>query len=326
MFGRSRRRMDFAGRVVIITGGSRGLGLLLARRFRCEGARIALLARSAEELERAALAIDPQKRKVLPIVCDVTKSASVNDAVEMVLQYFGRIDVLVNNAGIIQVGPLEHMTDEDFERAMAVHFWGPLHAMRAVLPHMRQRRAGRIVNIASIGGLVAVPHLAPYCSSKFALVGLSDAFRAELRKDGIRVTTVCPGLMRTGSSVRALMKGRHEAEYAWFGTLSALPVMAIDAKRAARKIVKACRDGVPHLTITPQARAAAIFDRLFPNNSGKLAAAAARLLPKPDGAAGFASRPGLMSRPDELPQWITKLTDKAAFRNNELVVEAFPVV
>src|SRR5205085_3677519 len=127
---------------------------------------------------------------------------------------------------------------------------------------MKQRRGGRIVNIASIGGLVAIPHLAPYVASKFAVVGLSDAIRAEVRKDGIRVTTVCPGLMRTGSSLHAMMKGRHEQEFAWFGTISAMPLIAINADRAARKIVEACRYGVPHLTITPQARAMAVVDRL----------------------------------------------------------------
>jgi NAD(P)-dependent dehydrogenase (short-subunit alcohol dehydrogenase family) len=311
--------MDLAGRVVIITGGSRGLGLLLARRFRAEGARIALLARSSEELRRAALSLDPQKQRVLPIVCDVTKKDDVNAAVEIVLQHFGRIDVLINNAGIIQVGPIEQMTYEDFQQAMAVHFWGALHGIQAVLPNMKQRRAGRIVNISSIGGLVAVPHLAPYVASKFALVGLSDALRAEVRKDGIRVTTVCPGLMRTGSALHAMIKGRHEAEFAWFGTLSALPLVAINGNRAARKIVKACRRGVAHLTITPHARALAILDRLVPNTMASLTATASRVLPKPAGREGYEAWPGLVSRPDNLPQWVTALADDAAIRNNELV-------
>jgi NAD(P)-dependent dehydrogenase (short-subunit alcohol dehydrogenase family) len=320
LFGKRRRRINFAGRVVIITGGSRGLGLLLARRFRAEGARLALLARNPDELQRAAMSLDPQKRRVLPIVCDVTNPAQVTAAVNIVLQHFGRIDVLINNAGVIQVGPVEHMALSDFQHAMDVHFWGALHPIEAVLPHMKRRRAGRIVNIASIGGLVAIPHLAPYTASKFALVGLSDALRAEVRKDGIFVTTVCPGLMRTGSAIHAVMKGRHEAEFGWFGTLSALPVVAINANRAARKIVNACRHGVPHLTITPQARAMAILDRVLPNTMASLMATTARFLPKPS-QRSHANEPryGLISRPDELPRWVTALADKAAIRNNELV-------
>jgi NAD(P)-dependent dehydrogenase (short-subunit alcohol dehydrogenase family) len=319
LFSRSKRRMDFAGRVVVITGGSRGLGLVLARRFRAKGARVALLARNDEELRRAAWSLDPNKRNVLPVVCDVANPRDVGEAVEIVLRTFGRIDVLVNNAGVIQVGPVEHMTHADFEQAMSVHFWGALYGIQAVLPHMKQRRGGRIVNISSIGGLVAVPHLAPYVASKFALVGLSDAVRAEVRKDGIRVTTVCPGLMRTGSPVHATFKGRHGAEYAWFATLSALPVIAIDADRAARKIVKACRNGDPHLTITPQARLMAMVDRMFPSTSAFLMAAGNQLLPAPSGRDGFEARPGHASRPESLPRWVTTLADKAAVRNNELV-------
>jgi NAD(P)-dependent dehydrogenase (short-subunit alcohol dehydrogenase family) len=312
------RRRSFAGRVVIITGGSRGLGLVLARRFHSEGARVALLARNTGEVQRAAASLDSARRHVLPITCDVTQQHEVQGAVELVREAFGRIDVLINNAGVIHVGPLAQMTLADFEDAMAVHFWGALHTMQAVLPHMQKRRSGRIVNIASIGGLVAVPHLAPYVASKFALVGLSDAVRAEVRKDGIRVTTVCPGLMRTGSAIHAWMKGRHHAEYAWFGTLSALPVVAIHADRAARKIVDACRRGAAHLTITPQAQALALLDRVLPNTTAALIASANGLLPRPDGDAGYEARLGLISRPKGLPRWVTSLGEAAAIRNNEL--------
>ena len=254
----NRNRFSYPGRVAIITGGSRGLGLLMARQLRKEGARVALLARNREELVRAKELLGDSS-SVLTIACDVAERTLVRQAIEIVAHHFGRIDMLINNAGVIQVGPLEHMTYGDYHQAMNVHFWGALHCTEAVLPYMRQRRCGRIVNIASIGGLIAVPHLAPYSASKFALVGYSDAVRAEVAKDGIRVTTVCPGLMRTGSAVNALVKGRHEAEFAWFGTLSSLPLVSIDARRAARKIIEAARRGAPHLTITPQARLAAIL-------------------------------------------------------------------
>src|SRR5256714_1298474 len=125
--------------------------------------------------------------------------------------------------------------------ALAVHLWGPLYAMRAVVPQMRRQGGGRIVNIASIGGKIAVPHLTPYSASKFALVGLSDGMRAELAKDNILVTTVCPGLMRTGSPPNAHFKGRHRAEFTWFVLGDSLPLASIDARRAARHIITACR-------------------------------------------------------------------------------------
>src|SRR5437763_6066124 len=107
--------------------------------------------------------------------------------VDEVAKRFGRIDVLVNNAGIIQVGPVENMTITDFENAMAVMFWGPVYATLATLPYMRQHGDGRIVNITSIGGKVSVPHLVPYSCAKFAAVALSEGLRAELASTGIRV-------------------------------------------------------------------------------------------------------------------------------------------
>src|SRR5439155_26253999 len=137
--------------------------------------------------------------------------------------------------------------ERDYQESMDVHFWGPLHAMNAVLPLMRARGGGRIVNISSIGGKVGVPHLAPYCASKFALVGLSESAAAELRKDNIYLTTVCPGLMRTGSARNALFKGRNEQEYTWFTLSGSLPGMSQCAERAARRIVNACRWGEPEL-------------------------------------------------------------------------------
>src|SRR5204863_2185868 len=155
----------------------------------------------------------------------------------------GAIDVLVDNAGIIQVGPLETMTQEDFRRAMNTHFWGPLNTTLAVLPEMRRRKTGRIVNISSIGGKISIPHLVPYSASKFALVGLSEGLRAELAKDGISVTTVCPGLMTTGSPRNAFFKGQNQAEYAWFSISDALPGVAMNAEAAARAIIRACKRG-----------------------------------------------------------------------------------
>jgi short-subunit dehydrogenase len=316
---RTRKRYDFAGRVAIITGGSRGLGLLIASQLRKEGGRVALLARNREELTRAKEQLGDNSN-VLTITCDVAERALVRQAIEIVVHHFGRIDMLVNNAGVIQVGPFEHMAYTDYQHAMNVHFWGALHCTEAVLPYMQQRRGGRIVNIASIGGLVAVPHLAPYSASKFALVGYSDAVRAEVAKYGIQVTTVCPGLMRTGSATNALMKGRHEAEFAWFGTLSSLPLVSIDARRAAAKIIEASRRGAPHLTITPQARAMAILSRLMPNTFGRMMTLATRALPRPVGLSGDESWSGRESRPLRLPRIATALGDRAARRNNELLL------
>src|SRR3954464_11053342 len=316
---RARLAIAFEGRVVVLTGGSRGLGLVMARQLVDEGARVVLLARDLDELERAREELDARGRgEVMTIRCDVRRRADVRAAVDMVLDKYRAIDVLINNAGIIQVGPLEHMDHEDFENAMATHFWGPLHLILEVTPIMRHRGFGRIVNITSIGGKLAVPHLAPYCASKFALVGLSDAVRAELDQFGIRVTTVAPGLMRTGSPVNAQFKGQHEVEYAWFKTASSIPGLTIAAERAARKIIEACRYGDCELTITPQAKVAVIANALAPVAVSRALATVARMLPGPNGAQGNAIKKGRDSESSWTPSVVTKLTDRAAVANNEI--------
>jgi len=312
---RNRHGIEFAGRVVVITGGSRGLGLVMARQLAAQGARLCLIARDLEELERARQQL-PADAEVMVIRCDVRRRADVRAAIAQVLEKWTAVDVLINNAGVIQVGPLEHMVHEDFENAMATHFWGPLHLMYEVLPAMRRRSFGRIINISSIGGKIAVPHMAPYSASKFALVGLSDSVRAELSQHGIRVTTVCPGLMRTGGPWNAEMKGNHEAEYAWFAISDSTPGLSMSAERAARQIIEACRFGDAELVLTLPAQAAVMANAAAPSIVAALTALANRLLPQPAGPDGNRHIKGREAK-SETPSFATALTDRAAAANNE---------
>lgn len=318
---RRRRRIAFLDRVVVISGGSRGLGLVLARQLADEGAKLALLARNAEDLARAAQMLAPAD--VLTLPCDVRDEAQVQAAIRQVLERWGRIDVLINNAGVIQVGPLEHMSNADFRESLDVHFWGAYHCLQAVIPHMRGR-GGRIANITSIGGKIAVPHLTPYCAGKFALVGLSDGMRAELRKDRIYITTVVPGLMRTGSPPNAIFKGRHRQEYAWFAISDALPGLSIDAERAAQQIIEALRYGDASLTITLPAKIAVAANALLPNLVATITALATRLLPRPTRDVGDQRRSGWESQSALAPSLLTTLSDQATVANNELRTQEAP--
>jgi short-subunit dehydrogenase len=311
------RRYDLQDKTVLITGGSRGLGLVMAREFAREGARVALCARDQAELARAQADLENGGVQVFTVPCDVTDRTQVSDMVQTVRQQCGAIDVLVNNAGTIQVGPFEVMTLEDYEEAMRTHFWAPLYTTLAVLPEMRQRRSGRIVNIASIGGKISVPHLLPYSASKFALVGFSQGLRAELAKDGVVVTTVCPGLMRTGSPRNATFKGQHRAEYAWFSLSDSLPVASMSAERAARQIITACKRGDAEVILSVPAQAAVIFHGLFPGLTADLLGIVNQLLPA-SGGIGSARAKGEESQSMLSPSWLTTLGDRAALRNNEV--------
>ena len=309
-------RYSLRGRSVLVTGGSRGLGLELAREFARLGARVAVCSRDAGELERARFDLAERGHPLWTFACDLNDGSNIERLFENVRAQLGGIDVLVNNAGIIQVGPMEEMTIEDYEQAMRMHFWAPLRTILLAVPEMKRRGGGRIVNISSIGGLVAVPHLLPYDASKFALTGLSEGLRAELAKDGISVTTVCPGLMRTGSPRNAMFKGRHRAEFAWF-VLGATPLTSMSAERAARRIVAACRAGEAHVILSWQAKLLAVAHALAPGVIARLFGLVDRLLPAP-GGIGKEALPGSQSTSSLAPSLLTALSDRAALRNNEV--------
>jgi NAD(P)-dependent dehydrogenase (short-subunit alcohol dehydrogenase family) len=309
-------RYSLRDKVAVITGGSRGLGLVLARRICAQGGSVALIARDPDELARAKADLAPHGG-VLTVQCDLLDASQIEGAFRQIIDRFGKIDILINNAGIIEVGPLEHMMREDFERAMQLHFWAPYELVSQIVPEMRTWGGGRIVNISSISGKVAVPHLAPYSVSKFALTGFSDAIRAELARDNIHVTTVAPGMMRTGSHVNAKFKGKHDIEFAWFAASAGAPLLSMNAERAARKILAACRRGQPSLTLTFAARGAIFGNALFPNLTGYAMQLVSHFLPKPASAEGNELRAGSeLSR--LIPDWLTRSADKATARNNEI--------
>lgn len=285
-------RFDFQDKVALISGGSRGLGLQIAKEICARGGKVALLARDNAELERAKNDLARFKTDVLTLQCDLLESAQIQSAVQEALQHFRKIDILVNNAGIIEVGPVAHMQFKDFDRAMRLHFWAPFILYFLVSPQMRSRGGGRIVNISSIGGRVAVPHMVPYSASKFALAGFSDSIRPELARDKICVTTVTPGLMRTGSHVHAKFKGDHSAEYGWFNRSLKIPFASISMERAARKIVNACARGKPNLVMPFSAYLIIAANAVFPNLMARAMGTFNRSLPPHVSSSGNEARSG----------------------------------
>jgi NAD(P)-dependent dehydrogenase (short-subunit alcohol dehydrogenase family) len=320
---RRGRWFDYAGKSVIVTGGSRGLGLVLARELVALGARVTICARTEKDVQVAADELRRQGGQVEGIVCDVRNREEVQSLVDRTIAEYGRIDVLLNVAGVMKVGPLDEMTEEDFREAMEINCFGPLHTVLAALPVMRRQGWGRIVNVASIGGKRAVPHMLPYDTSKFALVGLSTGLRTELMQDGILVTTVCPSLMRTGSPRNAEFKGQHRKEYAWFSIGGSLPLISMNAERAAQQILRACQHGDGDVYITNMLSPAVWAAELAPALTNELLALINFWLPKP-GGIGQRSAYGYESESIVAPSLLTALGDQAAERNNEMNPRAFP--
>lgn len=317
--GRLRSNLGYSlrGRTVLITGGSRGLGLALARQASAEGARVVICGRDAESLERAYRSLSPSGAGVLALVADVTDPDSVRQMIETVRQHYGKTDVLINNAGVIEVGPAVTMSLADYQEAMATNFWGMLYPTLELLPDMRARRSGRIVNITSIGGKLGIPHLLPYSASKFAAVGFSQGLRAEVAAEGIKVVTVCPGLMRTGSPRNAIFRGKHRSEYAWFSISDALPGLSISAEEAARRILAACRRGDAEVLFPLPAKLAAVVNAVAPGLTTGVLATVDRLLPSADRERTGRWK-GSESQSWLSPSWLSHLGDRAAKKYNQI--------
>jgi NAD(P)-dependent dehydrogenase (short-subunit alcohol dehydrogenase family) len=317
MMMEDRIRYPLSGRVAIITGGARGLGLVIARHLAAKGVKLVICSRSKDQLDAAQQELSGLGGEVLALQCDVTDQSQVNKLVAAAVTRFGKIDILINNAGTIQVGPMDVMAEREYEEAMNIHFWAPLYTTLAVLPHFRAQEEGRIINIASIGGKIAVPHLLPYCASKFALVGLSEGLATELKKENILVSTIMPSLMRTGSPRNITVKGDHEKEYAWFKTAASFPLLSEEPQKVARKIIGALESNSVRPSISRAERFASITKEVAPEVLDFVFSQINRLLPK-NGTDGYVTKSGYESESRLSSNKIARGADSDAILNNEL--------
>ena len=251
---RHRRAIALRGRPVLIIGGSRGLGLVIARELADQGAHLALVARDSDELDRARLDLESRGARVLRISADVRNQTQVEDAVSAVMDGYGVLDVLISSA------------------------------------------------------------------SKFAPAGLSAGVKSELAREGFRVTSVFPGLMRTGSTYNASFKGQHRREFAWFHTADALPGLSVAAESAARRIVSACRYGDAEVIITLPAQVAVLMNALLPGTMSHLLALTNLLLPASSPADESDAYRGWQSISEAAPSVLTRLADRATRDNNEMPI------
>jgi len=264
---------------VLITGATDGLGRAMAVFLAANGYRVFAAGRSAEK--RASLDQLAAERKLLieTLDMDVADDSSVRRAVARVLERAGRIDVLINNAGIAYVAVLEEIRLDDLRKQFETNVFGVLRVTQAVLPAMRERRAGRILNVSSIAGKIALPLMGPYASSKHALEGLSDSLRLELAPFGIRVVLIEPGFIPTNMSSTSLdlssayaAKAEKSPYAAVYGSFRDMWKKTTAAGRTtpedcARVVLRALLDTHPRAryTVTPRARVGVVLKRFLPD-------------------------------------------------------------
>lgn len=313
-----RRPVSLRGKIALITGGSRGLGLAIAHQLASHGCDIALCARDAEELRQAAEQLQEHRVQVDTFTCDLAQAAAIEPLVQKVLNRFGRIDILVNNAGLIQVSPFDNLQKSDFETAMNLMFWGPVNLTLAVLPHMRQGGGGHVVNITSVGGRVAIPHLLPYSCAKFGFVGFSTGLSAELDPNDVHVMTVVPGLMRTGSYLNVPFKGQSAKEFAWFALLGNIPGFSVSADFAAKAIREALQRRDSTCTISLPAKILIYAEALIPNATRTMMQLTEQLaLPSPGSQPGSESESGKQMN-SRFGAWFQALTSLGQLAAREL--------
>ncbi|MFJ9948342.1 SDR family NAD(P)-dependent oxidoreductase [Kitasatospora sp. NPDC091207] len=304
----------FANRTALVTGSSRGLGLLIARELARHGARVMLCARDADALGRAERQLRADGADAVALSCDITDPETPRRLLDAVHERFGPLDILVNSAGIIQVGPVEALREEDFRQAMETMYFAPLRLTLAALTDLRASSAGTVVTVSSVGGRIPAPHLLPYVAAKFAAAGFSQGLRAELAGMGVSVTTVLPGLMRTGSHTAARFHGRPGAEYSWFAAAASMPLLSMDAERAARAIVRAAERRRPELVLTPAAKVGVRLQGLAPATTARLLGLVARTLPATGDRPRHDVQGARAAKQSSLPAWVTALGDRAGAR------------
>lgn len=308
-----------ASPVSAVFGGSRGLGLLVARELLARGHRVVVLARHGEELEDAASQLRDVEHgaDVVTMTCDVADRHQVGEAVGRIEREVGPLLAVFAVAGVIQAGPERAMSIDDYVRAVEIMTLGPVHVALTTLPHLRRRDRGHIGIITSIGGEVSPPHLLPYATAKFGAVGFSDGLISAVQGTGVSVTTVVPGLMRTGSHVMAELVGQPEKEFAWFAPAASLPGVSINADRAARRIVDGVLAGRSRVTLTPLAWLGVRVRGLAPGTTARAMGVVDSLLPGPGGRERVLGVEAEQRAGSPLLRALTALGDRARPRTNE---------
>lgn len=227
--------MDVQGKVVIITGASMGIGAATARVFAEAGAKLVLAARSADKLEVVAQSLPPQA-EALSVSTDMTNPAQVKALIDKAYAHFGRIDILINNAGQAAAGSVATVNPDHYRQIIELNLFGPLYAIQAVVPKMQAQGGGVIINISSNVSKMAIPGIGAYASTKYALNGLSLTARNELAADNIRVVLFLPGLTATDFGKNALRGGATDGPRPTSGQSMPKPDTADDV---ARKILEA---------------------------------------------------------------------------------------
>ena len=245
--------MEFKNKVVVITGASSGIGEASAIKFAEKNAKIVMVGRRKEKLLDVDKKISKFKAETLVCKCDVSEKSEVEKMSKEVLNKFGTIDVLVNNAGFGIYGKVSDLTIEEIEAQMSTNYLGMVYFIKNFLPKMLEQKSGHIVNVASVAASFGLPGIASYCASKFAMLGFSEGLHHELKGSGVGITVVSPIMVRTNFF-----------DHPSFETMPKYSPTALSAETVAKAVVKAANSSRLEIIVPPVVRGAVWAKQTFP--------------------------------------------------------------
>jgi len=250
----------FNGKVVIVTGASFGIGRETALLFAREGARLVLAARSHDALNSLAKEIAASNGEAIAVPTDVSIKEQVQRMVEKTIGAFGRLDILINNAGFGLYGRVEVLEEKDLKKIVATNLFGAINCIQAVIPQMKKQGCGQIVNISSVAGKRAMPNVGAYAMTKFGLQALSESLRVELMGTGIEVIVICPGLTRTDFAMHAIHTSGARTAYS-------MESRKMTAAEVGQEVLRACEKHSREVILTTGAKALLWVNHWFPRLS-----------------------------------------------------------
>jgi len=283
-----RRKLEtyFQKKTILISGGSTGLGFALAKRLLSYGANVSICGRDETKLSDLKNRLVLYSNQLHIFQCDVASRDKVKNWIDAAVARFGRIDMLVNNAGILTVGPVESQGESLYRENLDIMLWGHLNTCHEVLGHLKIGK-GQIVNIISVGGKISIPHMSSYSVAKSAAAAFSEGLGIELAKYGISVTTIFPWLLRTGSYVNGFFPKGDVKEFQAFSLGSALPMLALNVDAAVSEILIAVRKKKVEAYIGVMARVVTLARELLPGLSRRVLVEASRYLLSPPSTKDF---------------------------------------
>jgi len=290
-FKRKKRQFTYQGKVVLVTGGARGLGYIMARQLVEEGAKVIICARDADQLDKAYVLLRNHGEVTYPYVCDITEKENIVQLAYFIKKRFGRLDVLINNTGTITINPIEQLPLNNYKKFIESHLWGPMQLVRVLIPLLSKSREAKIVNIFSVGGKISLAKSQPYDVNEIVHAVFYDNISRVITGKNIKLTAIYPEFKDQDLPVNLKLKGHSEQELAWSKFNESRPLISLYAENVGKQILKTAQIGKKTLTLPFPRELARIVNNINTELNLTLCQLVDHLVPHDSGSSSIISAP-----------------------------------